>query len=239
MYTKDDFIEFFKNRFTAEFSDYCCNILRSSVTGINAVCGDPDQNDTVLDKSRKKYIEEQCRKLMRAAEIFDVLSDDDVVCEVVNVTDIIDEAVKGTSLVLGDKCSISMSSDFPHYVNSNKKILRYMIIESIRRIAAASAGKKPDIVIGASKPGKAVEILITSSVPFTEQNESSDLFTNNHLAVEELLAYRIGAKISFCEGEIRISIPDKEQGNYYEVRSRLNYFDTENYSLYELMLGDI
>ncbi len=236
MYKNEDFENFFKNGFTSEYSKYCSGMIRAAVTGITATCSAAKD-----DTSKTEYldhIQNQCSKLMRTAEICSALTEETKADEAVNIGGLLEEAAKGINDVLSDRCEAVYVEEMPCYVRTSKRIVRYMVIEAVRKMVETSKESKLNVTLSVRETSSGAEIKISGGTIEKEEN-NNDIFSANYFNIEELFAYRINAKLTYDEDSVTICLPVSSSGKVFEVRSKKIFFGADNNSVYRLMLGDL
>ena len=236
MYNNEDFADFFKNGFTSEYSNYCSGMIRAAVTGIMATCG--SAKDYASENEYNDHIRKQCSKLMRTAEICSALTEEANTDEAVNIGEFIDEIIRGIKGILGSRCDMSYIEERPCYMRTSKRILRYIIIETVRKMVENSAESKLDVTFSACETDSGTEIKISGGTIAKDENRN-DIFSSNYFNIVELFAFRINAKMVYNENTVTICLPVSSSGKVLELRSKKNFFGADNNSVYRLMLGDL
>lgn len=239
MSRKDELRELFGNPFMSDYMAYCDEIVRRAVTGISAACDFIDGSPEERGQS-KKIILDMCRSVMRTAELSGALADaadGDVKRELTDVDSFLSELVLGCKGVLGERADISVRERCGAAVLTDRTLLTFFMLSTLRRAVIASPGKAV-IELGSAAEGSNVTVSVTSAETAGTPAEGG-FFGEVSLEMNELLAEKLGAEIKVWGGELMLRFRAETDGAMSVLASDLVKLGDGVFSPFGVMLGDL
>ena len=239
--------EFFRNPFAVDYIKYCDYITRLAVTRISASC---EMIEDLLKRRVKGdtdgYTDEilaVCRDLVRISELSTVLAsqDDDVV-----ITDIdffLDDFASGCKNALGDNVDVKLDEKSYSFVKTDENVLRFLMLNFVRKAALAAKEGSFKIEIGAEKDETSVIIYMRTDVDFSsdvdDMHENDKLLDSYSDTVFDIIAERLGVSYETNGSLMKIIIMKASDKGESLLRNPRLHYDDGTFSTYNIMLGDL
>ena len=242
MNNNNDLSELFSSQLLKDYLKMNDELIRIVVTGITSEGerlkaksfeGTPisDEPDRILSL---------CRRLMQISELYSNLTaavTDDTARTTLELSDFIRGFACKCREYLGKACNISAECSEIPYLNIPKEMLIYILLSYVR---AAVLGGAEEISFSAFK--ELERCCITADVKYggslSESRFADFAFAHND-EILKFLAEKLSAEYESSEHSIKLSFRADSSSSEAELRSERQNYESEAFSIYGVMLGDL